>query len=121
MQYNACDNASDAKTLAPQPNWLFVTAFQLVYSLVNTGMAIYVLPLEAERLNGSSGSLWVGIYLGVCGLTQVICPVAGKLSDRHASRYGRRRPFIVGGSVVAFLAFFVMRIASTMVWPGLYL
>jgi len=93
----------------------------LVYSLVNTGMALFVLPLEAERLNGSNTSIWVGIYLAVCGLTQVVCPVAGKLSDRHASRYGRRRPFIVTGTAVTVLAFAVMRVASFMIWPKVYL
>jgi MFS family permease len=89
--------------------------------MVNTGMALFVLPLEAERLNGSNGSIWVGIYLAVCGLTQTICPIAGKLSDRHASRYGRRRPFIAAGTVVTVLAFAAMRLASVMMWPKVYI
>merc|ERR1719316_751807 len=82
---------------------------------------MFVLPLEAERLNISHGSLWVGIYVGVCGVTQVICPIAGKLSDRHASKYGRRRPFIVAGTVVAVMAIALMRMASLMYWPRLYI
>jgi MFS family permease len=89
--------------------------------MVNTGMALFVLPMEAERLNRSNGSLWVGIYLAVCGATQVICPVAGKLSDRHASKYGRRRPYIMAGTLVTVLAFGVMRIASIMIWPKVYI
>lgn len=84
-------------------------------------MAMFVLPLEAERLNSSHGSLWVGIYMGVCGLTQVICPIAGKLSDRHASKYGRRRPFIVGGTVATVFAFAAMRVSSLMCWPWVFL
>merc|ERR1719409_711246 len=97
--YKACglNTIGSASFTIPRakPNWASVTCYQLVYSMVNTGMALFVLPLEAERLNGSNASVWVGVYLAVCGLTQVICPIAGKLSDRHCSKYGRRRPFIV--------------------------
>lgn len=121
VSYNACDfpQVTPSKP-AKRNHWAFVTIFQLVYSLVNAGMALYVLPLEAERLNGN-GSLWVGIYLAMCGLTQVACPVVGKISDRHCSKYGRRRPFIVMGTVVAVLSFAVMRMASMALWPRVYL
>lgn len=121
--YNSCGVGSDRKSLAPpvEPLWPFVTCFQLVYSLVNTSMALYVVPIEAQRFYGSNASLWVGIYSAVCGFTQVICPVAGKFSDRHSSAYGRRRPFIVFGIALAVLAFLVMMVASTQLWPGVYL
>merc|ERR1740133_157733 len=120
-QYKACGLPHAPLAAAVKPHWASVTCFQLVYSMVNTGMALFVLPLEAERLNGANGSVWVGVYLAVCGLTQVVCPIAGKLSDRHASRYGRRRPFIVAGTVVTILAFAVMRMASFMVLPRVFL
>jgi len=84
-------------------------------------MALFVVPIEAQRFYGSNASLWVGIYSAVCGFTQVICPVAGKFSDRHSSSYGRRRPFIVFGIGMAVLAFLVMMVASTQLWPGVYL
>lgn len=116
--YGVADEAGVVQ-LPPHPHWAIVTIFQLVYSLVNAGMALFVLPLEAERLNGN-GSLWVGIYLALCGLTQVICPIAGKISDRHASQYGRRRPFIILGTITTVLAFAAMRIASTLFWPRIY-
>merc|ERR1719491_1368923 len=119
--YNACGLAELAPLKpAKRSHWALVTIFQLVYSLVNAGMALFVLPLEAERLNGN-GSLWVGIYLAMCGLTQVVCPVAGKMSDRHCSQYGRRRPFIVVGTVVAVLSFGMLRIASMALWPRAYI
>jgi len=119
--YNACGLAELAPLKpAKRSHWALVTIFQLVYSLVNAGMALFVLPLEAERLNGN-GSLWVGIYLAMCGLTQVVCPVAGKISDRHCSQYGRRRPFIVMGTVVAVASFGMMRMASYSLWPRVYI
>jgi len=101
--------------------WACITAYQLVYSAINTGMGLFLLPLEAQRLNGERSSLWLGVYIGVCGVTQLICPIAGKLSDRHASRWGRRRPFIAAGSALALLGFAGMWLASTVVRPVLFL
>jgi len=101
--------------------WACITCFQLVYSSVNTGMGLLVLPAEAERLNSGSGSIWVGVYLAVCGLTQLACPLAGKLSDRHASKWGRRRPFIVAGTALASAGFVAMWTASQQHWPITYL
>mmetsp|Transcript_44885 Transcript_44885/g.100911 ORF Transcript_44885/g.100911 Transcript_44885/m.100911 type:complete len:468 (+) Transcript_44885:139-1542(+) len=98
-----------------------VTCFQLVYSSINTGMGLFVLPTEAERLNDHSGGLWVGVYLAVCGATQLICPIAGKLSDRHSSRWGRRRPFIFWGTCCTILSFGAMWAASAHKWRILYL
>ena len=117
-QYKSCALAT---TTTLKPNWLSVTCFQFVYSMVNTGMGLFVLPMEAERLNVGSGSVWLGIYLTLCGLTQAIGPVIGKISDRHASKYGRRRPFIVAGTVAAVIAFAIMRYASLMSCPKLYI
>jgi len=109
------------EVLQPSPlQWAGITCFQLVYSLVNTGMGLFVLPTEAERLNKESGSIWVGVYLAVCGLTQLACPLAGKLSDRHASIWGRRRPFIVAGTVFASAGFAAMWAASNRQWPIIY-
>ena len=59
-------------------------------------MGIAVLPLEAERLNPSNSGLALGFMMGIVGITQLVCPIAGKLSDMHRSRWGKRRPFLVG-------------------------
>merc|ERR1712100_815645 len=92
----------------------------MVYSSINTGMALFVLPIEAERLNQTGRSVWVGVYLAVCGLTQIICPIAGKVSDRHASRDGRRWPFIKWGSVVALGSCAALWASSLFRWRYMY-
>mmetsp|Transcript_69648 Transcript_69648/g.123305 ORF Transcript_69648/g.123305 Transcript_69648/m.123305 type:complete len:468 (-) Transcript_69648:160-1563(-) len=115
--YKTCE---DKVTSHQNRSWAQITLFQLVYSMINTGMALCILPQEADRLNAGTGSVWVGIYLGVSGATQLICPLAGKLSDRHASEFGRRRPFIVGGTVATILSFSLLREASKSVWPMTY-
>merc|ERR1719272_605152 len=46
------EHSEAAPLAAVQPHWAVVTIFQLVYSLLNAGMGLFVLPLEAERLPG---------------------------------------------------------------------
>jgi MFS family permease len=119
--------AEDVESLTPVETsialwrWVGMTCFQMVYSSINTGMAIFVLPLEAERLNHASSSVWLGVYLAACGLTQVICPIAGKVSDNHASRNGRRYPFIKWGCIVATFAFGGLWISSLNLWRFTYI
>lgn len=40
-------------------------------------------------------------------------PLSGRLSDRTTSRWGMRRPWLVGGVIVGFLGLLVMGVAST--------
>lgn len=117
--YNACEFHK------PQPvqtwQWACMTSFQLVYSFVNTGMGLFVLPAEAERLNGDSASVWVGRYLALCGATQLVCPLAGKISDKFNSRFGKRRPFMVMGTLASLVGFVLLQFASSDQWPKLYM
>lgn len=101
--------------------WLRVTSFQMVYSSVNAGMGLFVLPAEAQRLNAGNASLWLGAYLALCGIAQLVCPIAGKLSDQHCSRWGRRRPYIFLAGIISIACFGAMGFFSLMVWPVCYL
>ncbi|CAJ1396734.1 unnamed protein product [Effrenium voratum] len=106
----------------PLRKWLGITAYQMVYvCLKNTGMGVLVLPLEAERFHQENPSIWVGVYMGVSGSTQLICPVIGKLSDQHRSSWGKRRPFILSGTLLAVLGLVAMRLASLQLLPWVFL
>lgn len=52
--------------------------------------------------------------LGICGLSQLICPVAGKVSDlwRSDTIYGRRKPFLIWGCFCSLLGVIMMLISS---------
>lgn len=116
------EQESDSAKLAEldHPPWAVVTVYQLVYSMLNASMGLFVLPLEAERMYGSNASLWAGVYIALNGISQLICPMAGKMSDHHCSRFGRRRPFLVLGTVTCVLGLGGMKVASEMLWAGLY-
>jgi len=50
------------------------------------------------------GTTALGLTLGLGALFgMVVNPLAGRLSDRTMSRFGRRRPWVVGGMALAFV------------------
>jgi len=81
---------------------------------------LLVLQVEVQRLHKSGASMWVGIYIALCGVTQLMCPVLGKLSDSYASSFGRRRPFIAFGCVLSILGIAGLWVASLEILPTLY-
>ncbi|WP_167203050.1 MFS transporter [Actinomyces respiraculi] len=69
------------------------TALQLRLSVINEELATLVF----SRATSLSALLMLAVV-----------PIVGALSDRTLSRFGRRRPWIVGGYLVALLSFFVI-------------
>lgn len=110
-----------APPTVPFVKWLGITAYQMFYVCLSTGMGVIVLPLEAARFHQENPSIWVGVYMGVSGSTQLICPVIGKISDQHRSSWGRRRPFILSGTCLAVLGLLAMWAASRHVLPFVFL
>ncbi|MDQ1579254.1 MAG: hypothetical protein QOD05_29 [Microbacteriaceae bacterium] len=84
-----------------------------------------LLPVQIEaELNAS---FWVdnvvafGIISGISGACAVIAyPLTGALSDRTTSRFGRRRPWIVIGTLLFALALIVLGSQTTMVGIGIF-
>ena len=74
-----------------------ITSFNFIYSFIVAGFGLVVLPAEAARLWPSANSLFLGIMLVTIGVSQLICPAAGYMSDNWNSKWGRRRPFLILG------------------------
>ncbi|WP_370080693.1 MFS transporter [Streptacidiphilus sp. MAP12-16] len=67
-----------------------------------------LLPLQLEHIDPAHKSTALAWVTGIGALVAVVVnPLAGALSDRTVSRFGRRRPWIVGGALAgaAGLAF----------------
>ena len=78
---------------------------------VLVSMAIKVTSLVGEQ--DAPGA--TGLVLGVGAIAALLGnPVFGRLSDRTTSRWGRRRPWMVGGSVGLALCLMVIAIAPNM-------
>lgn len=69
-----------------------------------------LLPRMSESIAGASGKeTALAIVTGVGVIGSVIgSPLAGALSDRTTSRFGRRRPWMLGGSLLGFLGLLLL-------------
>lgn len=76
-----------------------------------------LLPRMSEEIAGADGKeVALAVVTGVGVLGSVIGnPLAGALSDRTTSRFGRRRPWLLGGALVGALAIVVLTVQSTVI------
>ena len=76
-----------------------------------------LLPEQLEDVAGDAGKVGaLGLVTGVGALVAVVAtPLAGALSDRTTSRFGRRLPWLVGGTLLGALALVVLSRQSTVV------
>ena len=94
------------------------TAFS--YGCVLTTLFLITLPMECERIHQSHPntpkSVALGIFVAVAGLTQLISPIAGRLSDTYkppeSIELGQRLPYLVLGSFSAVVGLFGQMFAS---------
>jgi MFS family permease len=85
-----------------------------------------LLPVQVDAVRGTTGE-WqdsvvaFGIISGIAGLCAVVAyPLTGALSDRTTSRFGRRRPWILGGAVLFAVALVVLGLQTTYVGVGVF-
>ncbi|CAD7928935.1 unnamed protein product [Amoebophrya sp. A25] len=74
--------------------------FQLPMGMIWSTIGLIVLPYEAEKFYPKAHSGFLGLLLTIAGTSQVISPIVGRLSDDHRSIFGRRRPFMVYGTIL---------------------
>ena len=76
-----------------------------------------LLPEQLEDVAGDEGKVGaLGLVTGVGALVAVVAtPLAGALSDHTTSRFGRRLPWLVGGTLLGALALVVLSRQSTVV------
>eukprot|EP01053_Blabericola_migrator_P003948 Blabericola_migrator_1__3947@NODE_219_length_11213_cov_124_951821_g186_i0_p2_GENE_NODE_219_length_11213_cov_124_951821_g186_i0NODE_219_length_11213_cov_124_951821_g186_i0_p2_ORF_typecomplete_len509_score55_10MFS_1/PF07690_16/1_9e12MFS_1/PF07690_16/4_7e09MFS_2/PF13347_6/6_3e18MFS_2/PF13347_6/4_5e02ATG22/PF11700_8/1_2e10MFS_1_like/PF12832_7/5_3e06TRI12/PF06609_13/7_6e02TRI12/PF06609_13/0_0031TRI12/PF06609_13/9_9e02BT1/PF03092_16/0_026BT1/PF03092_16/9_7e02BT1/PF03092_16/5_3e02BT1/PF03092_16/1_5e02_ len=88
--------------------------FQYPYGLVCGTMALCILPAEAARLAPLYQSYLLGFFLGVVGLSQLVCPLVGKISDKYPapSAFSQRMPFFAFGATLTGVSVLVMWFAS---------
>ncbi len=84
-----------------------------------------LLPLQVDTilhpLDWTESVVAFGIISGIAGLCALITfPVTGMLSDRTTSRFGRRRPWILAGTLVFAISLFALGLQSTIVGVGVF-
>jgi MFS family permease len=95
--------------------------FILCYALAYTGVWLALLTpmlvtiaLRVRQLAPENAAGQLALVLGVGAIFALVGnPVFGRLSDRTTSRYGMRRPWLVGGMVSGTAAYAIIALAST--------
>ncbi|MFC7529168.1 MFS transporter [Actinoplanes sp. GCM10030250] len=98
--------------------WKYVSGLvlaQLIFFIALLGPAIIGIGVKVQQIvPDDQKTSALGTVAGFGALFAVIGNVLfGRFSDRTTSRFGRRRPWIVGGTVVMTLAFLVMALGQT--------
>ena len=76
-----------------------------------------LLPRLSEQIAGADGKeVALAVVLGIGVIGSVIGnPLAGALSDRTTSRFGRRRPWMLGGAILGMVALFILPSMNTII------
>ena len=91
--------------------WIWaITSLNIFYSSIWGPVAGVILPLEIKLLVSSDAAAILGHIVSCLTVTDALGLVIAYFSDRCTSRWGRRRPFIVSGSllVVVGIALFTL-------------
>lgn len=116
----------DEPTLRVPGRWMaaFATAWLGIW-MAQLAPVQLLLPLQIESMRATAD--WVdsvvsfGIISGIAGVFALIAyPVAGALSDRTTSRFGRRRPWILGGTLLFAVSLVLLGLQSTLVGVGTF-
>jgi MFS family permease len=102
-------------------------AFQVLLGLANASVLLAIMvvlsvliPVQVAQVDPERSATNLALVLPLGALGALIGnPLAGALSDRTASRFGRRRPWIVIGSLATALGLFIL--ASGQALAGLVL
>ncbi|KAL1529743.1 hypothetical protein AB1Y20_000679 [Prymnesium parvum] len=102
------------------PQLLAYTSFSLTAGLVFGSMGLIVLPAEVLVMWPETQAATLGVLLALTGISQLIAPAVGYLSDRCTHPLGRRRPYLLAGGAVSLLGLLGMRVARDGALPKSY-
>jgi MFS family permease len=97
--------------------------FQALLAMANTAIWLSILPIgqillptQIAALNAANkfSNLAIATSVGVIAAL-LTNPIAGALSDRTASRFGRRRPWLIAGTVLSAATLVLMANASSFI------
>jgi MFS family permease len=103
----------------------FATAWLGIW-MAQLGPVQLLLPLQVDEVRGI-GDDWqqsviaFGIISGIAGACALVAyPLTGALSDRTTSRFGRRRPWILGGALLFAVSLVVLGLQNSYLGLGIW-
>lgn len=97
-------NKAPSEIRFTKDEWRACLSLSMLYGLRMLGLFLVfpILAAEARKLEGGTDPMWIGIAVGIYGLTQALLQIPfGVASDR----FGRRRVILAGLAVFAFGSF----------------
>jgi MFS family permease len=96
---------------------LALTAAGTSLFILYTGIGALLLPYQVGLLAPANKVAILGLFTGIAVLVALIAnPIAGALSDRTTSRFGRRRPWIFVGSLLTAVGLLFLWQASNLLF-----
>ena len=111
---------SDAQSMKPVIDvgvfrLLGIASFMFANGLLLTSYGMVTLAIESRRfvdaMGKGSATVLLTTFLGLAGISQLVCPVIGFYSDRARSKFGKRRPFILSGVLLGGFGLVVQKTA----------
>jgi len=103
---------------------LFATAWLGIWMAQLTPIQLLLPKQIEEQLHAAS---WIenvvafGVISAIAGVCALVAfPLSGALSDRTVSRFGRRRPWILGGTLLFAAALVLLGLQTTMLGIGVF-
>lgn len=95
---------------------LALSNFGLYLALLTPVLVSLAFKVQHITASAEAATNALGLIMGVGALFAIICnPLVGRLSDRTVSRFGMRRPWMLGGVLVGLAAFALIGVATD-VW-----
>lgn len=113
---------ADGGDTAPAPVARKSRGFLVAFALVNFGLyltvlmpALFSLPYKVQLLAPDDKAVVLGVVTTIGAVVSIVTgPMAGVLSDRTRTRWGRRRPWLIGGIVVVLAGSVVVATADSL-------
>lgn len=93
-------------------------AFGFAYGELISNFGLIMLPAEAGYMEPANNAVMMTFLLFVSGISQFSGPLAGYYSDRCQSSWGRRRPYLLAGTIFTVPALVCMWIGHGMFHPA---
>eukprot|EP01133_Synstelium_polycarpum_P015237 gene15237-18034_t len=118
------EDPEDALKVIPKTRsgeaWFFfcIASYWFAHSVCMSAITSVVIPSQIASIVGQDQKYRYASVIPVSGVlvSFIIAPLAGALSDCTTSRFGRRKPYLLTGSIVAIVALSVAWISKTNVY-----
>jgi hypothetical protein len=118
--YDADDPPKERKMKLPIFAITAILSTAFAYGCILTTLFIITLPVECERIHlqhpNIPKSVALGIFVAIAGVTQLISPLVGRLSDSYTPpvphALGQRLPYLTLGSVFTVTGLLGQMLAS---------